>query len=76
MGVFAILMNVFTPRNYRQTRSRQEWQLRRYSGCFSNTAATTLNGLVDLNLFTKEKIGRKWIYTMFDADQIISNWQA
>jgi Fic family protein len=45
-------------------------------GCSYNTAATTLNGLVDLNLFTKEKIGREWVYTMLDKDQIISNWQA
>jgi|TARA_R100000049_G_C1956058_1_gene111166 hypothetical protein len=69
-------MNAFTPGNYQQTRSWKEWQLRRYSGFFYNTAATTLAGLFDLSLFTKERIGRQCVYATLDADQIISNWQA
>ncbi len=45
-------------------------------GCSYNTAATTLNGLVELKLFKKEKVGREWVFSILGADQIISNWQA
>jgi Fic family protein len=44
-------------------------------GCSYNTAATTLNGLVELKLFKKEKVGREWVFSMLGAEQIISNWQ-
>ena len=45
-------------------------------GCSYNTAAATLNGLVELKLFKKEKVGREWVYSMLGADQIVSNWKA
>jgi Fic family protein len=31
-------------------------------GCSYNTASTTLNGLVDLELFEKRKLGREWVF--------------
>lgn len=31
-------------------------------GCSYNTASATLNGLVDLALFEKRKLGREWVY--------------
>ncbi|RML46755.1 Filamentation induced by cAMP protein fic [Pseudomonas syringae pv. ribicola] len=36
-------------------------------GCAYNTAATVLNGLVDLQLFHKVKTGREWVYSMIDT---------
>ncbi|PIO94319.1 cell filamentation protein Fic [Pseudomonas syringae] len=35
--------------------------------CAYNTAATVLNGLVDLKLFHKAKIGNEWVYSMADT---------
>lgn len=31
-------------------------------GCSYNTASSTLNGLVDLELFEKRKLGREWVF--------------
>jgi len=31
-------------------------------GCSYNTASATLNGLVDLELFEKRKLGREWVF--------------
>lgn len=45
-------------------------------GCSYNTAAATLNGLVELKLFKKEKIGREWVFSMLGTEQIISHWKA
>lgn len=45
-------------------------------GCSYNTAAATLNGLVELKLFKKEKIGREWVFSMLSTEQIISHWKA
>lgn len=45
-------------------------------GCSYNTAASVLNGLVDLDLFSKFKKGREWIYTMKEKDQIVENWSS
>ncbi|MFC0710428.1 Fic family protein [Azorhizophilus paspali] len=45
-------------------------------GCSYNTAAATLNGLVELKLFKKEKVGREWVFTMLGTDQIIGNWKS
>lgn len=45
-------------------------------GCSYNTAATILNGLVDLNLFKKEKDGREWVYSMRNTEQIVADWNA
>lgn len=45
-------------------------------GCSYNTAATVLNGLVDLDLFSKFKKGREWIYVMKEKDQIVENWSS
>lgn len=45
-------------------------------GCSYNTAATTLNGLVALNIFKKVKEGREWHYRMFEQQEIIANWKA
>ena len=33
-------------------------------GCSYNTAASVLNGLVDLGLFQKRKDGREWVFTL------------
>lgn len=43
-------------------------------GCSYNTAASVLNGLVDLNLFEKEKYGKEWIYSLRDKQEIQKNW--
>jgi Fic family protein len=42
--------------------------------CSYNTAATVLNGLVDLNLFDKQKDGKEWIYSLRDKQDIQKNW--
>lgn len=45
-------------------------------GCAYNTAATVLNGLVELNLFEKtKKNGNEWIYTMRDNGKIMKDWK-
>jgi Fic family protein len=43
-------------------------------GCAYNTAATVLNGLVDLKLFRKEKVGNEWVYSIIEAKQILKTW--
>ncbi|MFT7388995.1 MAG: Fic family protein [Candidatus Endobugula sp.] len=45
-------------------------------GCSYNTASTVLNGLVELDLFSKIKKGRQWLYTMNEKDQIVENWNS
>ncbi|KPA95122.1 hypothetical protein PF70_04882 [Pseudomonas asplenii] len=45
-------------------------------GCAYNTAAAVLNGLVELNLFRKRKVGNEWIYEMIEATAIQKNWKA
>lgn len=42
--------------------------------CSYNTAATVLNGLVELNLFDKQKDGKEWIYSLRDKQDIQKNW--
>lgn len=44
-------------------------------GCAYNTAANVLNGLVDLKLFEKTKIGNEWVFSMIDTSKIISGWK-
>lgn len=44
--------------------------------CSYNTAATVLNGLVDLNLFDKQKDGKEWIYSLRDKQDIQKNWNS
>lgn len=44
-------------------------------GCAYNTAASALNGLVEMNLFSKRKIKKEWVFTMNDTSQIIKAWQ-
>ena len=39
-------------------------------GCSYNTAAKVLNGLVELDLFKKEKQGREWLYSMLETHKI------
>lgn len=43
-------------------------------GCSYNTAAKTLNKLVDLKLFKKEKKGREWVFSMLNQKDIIRDW--
>ncbi len=43
-------------------------------GCSYNTAASVLNGLVELNLFKKEKSGREWVYSMLGTNKIKELW--
>lgn len=45
-------------------------------GCSYNTASNTLNGLVKLQLFKKEKPGREWVFSMLSKDKILANWKA
>ncbi|UDV01838.1 Fic family protein [Marinomonas profundi] len=42
-------------------------------GCSYNTAATVLNGLVELTLFEKVKDGREWVYKMIDQQELINS---
>jgi Fic family protein len=42
--------------------------------CAYNTAASVLNGLVDLNLFEKQKDGKEWIYSLRDKQEIQKSW--
>jgi Fic family protein len=44
-------------------------------GCSYNTAAKVLNGLIELNLFKKEKVGREWLFSMLSKDRIQANWE-
>lgn len=44
-------------------------------GCSYNTASNVLNGLVNLQLFSKKKVGRSWIFSMLDTSTIRDNWQ-
>lgn len=44
-------------------------------GCSYNTAASALNGLVELGVFDKRKKGREWVFYMLEKQQIQSNWQ-
>ena len=43
-------------------------------GCSYNTASSVLNGLVELRLFTKKKIGREWVYSLLSKDEIVNSW--
>ncbi|MBZ9785205.1 Fic family protein [Pseudomonas sp. REP124] len=36
--------------------------VKEHLGCSHNTASTTLNGLVDLNVFEKRRMGREWVF--------------
>lgn len=42
--------------------------------CSYNTAATVLNGLVELGVFVKNKAGREWIFSMRNKTEIQKNW--
>ena len=44
-------------------------------GCAYNTAATVLNGLVELGIFRKQKVGSEWVYCMYDSDRIMKTWK-
>ncbi len=43
-------------------------------GCSYNTASSLLNGLVDMKIFEKNRIGREWVFRMRSTKQIIENW--
>nr|WP_224789765.1 Fic family protein [Pseudomonas fluorescens] len=43
-------------------------------GCSYNTAASVLNGLVELKLFKKRKEGKVWVYSMLDPKSIQEAW--
>ncbi len=42
--------------------------------CSYNTAATTLNGLVELKLFEKKKLGREWVFFLRGSSHIKTDW--
>ncbi|NCB58496.1 MAG: Fic family protein [Gammaproteobacteria bacterium] len=44
-------------------------------GCSYNTASAALNGLAELNIFRKEKIGREWVFSMLPGKEIREKWQ-
>ena len=43
--------------------------------CSYNTAATALNGLVKLELFSKEKKGKEWEYKLRSKDELVNDWR-
>lgn len=43
-------------------------------GCSYNTAASVLNGLVDMKLFKRVKEGRSWVYFMEEKERIMKGW--
>jgi len=45
-------------------------------GCSYNTAASVLNGLVDLELFEKRKDGKEWVYRLRSKNDIQNSWTA
>jgi len=45
-------------------------------GCSYNTAANALNGLVDLKLFSKIRMGREWLYSMLNKQELLQKWQS
>ncbi|HCZ9570467.1 TPA: Fic family protein [Vibrio cholerae] len=45
-------------------------------GCSYNTAATTLNGLVELGVFGRRKKGREWLFYMLNKQEIQGNWES
>ena len=57
------------------THSFTTQEVQEHFECSYNTAAKILNGLVDLNLFKKEKVGRRWIFSMLSKDIVQKNWQ-
>lgn len=44
-------------------------------GCSYNTASAALNGLVELGLFEKRRLGREWVFTMRPKQQILRGWK-
>jgi Fic family protein len=42
--------------------------------CSYNTAATMLNGLVDLGIFKKHKDGREWVYQLLSPEKIKASY--
>lgn len=44
-------------------------------GCSYNTASSALNGLVELKLFSKEMVGREWVFTMLKRGDIVREWR-
>ncbi|MDV2858891.1 Fic family protein [Oceanimonas sp. CAM02] len=44
-------------------------------GCSYNTASAALNGLVELGVFGKRKLGREWVFFMLEQAEIQQNWQ-
>jgi len=44
-------------------------------GCSYNTANAVLNGLVNLNLFQKNRQGREWVFSMIPVGQILGDWK-
>jgi hypothetical protein len=49
-------------------------QVKERLGCAYNTAASVLNGLVDLQVFRKEKVGSEWVYSMVEAKRVVQAW--
>lgn len=45
-------------------------------GCSYNIASKVLNGLVKLNVFSKRKEGREWIFSMLDKQDIQTGWRS
>lgn len=45
-------------------------------GCSYNTAASVLNGLVDMRLFKKKKKGREWFYSILEKENIMEQWSS
>ncbi len=43
-------------------------------GCSYNTAASVLNGLVEKQLFKKEKSGREWVCSLVEVERLMQGW--
>lgn len=77
-GVFAKLTDkqktVFQVAKSGRAKSFTVTNVKENIGCSYNTASSVLNGLVDLSLFSKKKIGKEWIYSLRDKQEIQKNW--
>lgn len=49
-------------------------ELEKHLDVSGNTARSILNGLVNLKLFEKKKLGRRWVYRMINRDHLIETW--
>ncbi|MFF7707765.1 Fic family protein [Pseudomonas sp. NPDC007930] len=59
-----------------QTRWFTANQAQQQLGCAYNTAATALNGLVELGLFEKRQQGREWVFSSVAGRTFMQAWES